>query len=387
MPPPAPSTPDLRVRTRLAWMAAGLLSVGLFHVLARVPAVAEWLFSARVFHVPSWLLSRASSLLPFPLAEWIVVGFAVTALWWLGHGLGALRRRERHASHLALDAILRLGALTGAVVTVFYLTFGHYFTRPPLADRLGLTLPDSVGVEDLSAVLQTLADSTNAAYLRLHHGQADTTVTVVLPEAQREAMATLDDVWRTAVRTYGLDPALGWRHGPAKTAWLSAGYYERRQPGQYVFFTGEAMLPAGLPVLQWAKSLVHEQAHQRGVAHEGDANFLAYLVGRDAPHDLVRYAVNHFAFSQLWPPLRQLDRRSALRLHRRLLPGVRADMVARSDYFARPADRVGAVASAVNDAYLRSQGVADGVASYGHSAKLILALHLASQRKDPASFK
>lgn len=370
-----PSAPELRVRRRLTWMGAGVICYALFLLIARAPALAEWLFSAPILHVPSWLLSRVTNWVPFALVEWVVVAMVLVTLVWIVRGLGAVRRRERSAGHLAVDALLRAGACGGALVTAFYLTLGHYFARPPLQDRLGLTLADSVTAAELSAVVTALADSTNAAYLRLHGGRADTTVTVVTEARRREAAAALDRAWGAAVRAHGLDAALGWSHGLPKAPLLSAVKYERRQPGQYVFFTGEAMVARGNPVLQWAKTVAHEQAHQRGVAHEGDANFLAYLVGRETDDDLVRYAVSHFAFEQLLTPLFRTDRRAAMRAYLRLSDGVRADLRARDAYFSRPRDRVSQVARAVNDAYLRSQGVRDGVASYGHSAKLILALH------------
>lgn len=366
----------MRVRRRLSWMGVGVVSYALFRLVARAPALAEWLFSAPILHVPSWLLSRATSWIPFALVEWVVVAMVLVTLVWTIRGLGAVRRRERSARHLAVDALLRAGAFGGALLAAFYLMHGHYFARPLLKDRLGLTLVDSVTATELTAVVTELADSTNAAYLRLHGGRSDTTVTVVTAARRREAAAALDRAWGAAVRAHGLDAALGWSHGLPKVPLLSAAYYERRRPGQYVIFTGEAMVAHGNPVLQWAKTVAHEQAHQRGVAHEGDANFLAYLVGRETDDDLVRYAVSNFAYEQLWIPLFMADRRAAMRVERfRLSRGVRADLRVRDAYFSRPRDRVSQVTRAVNDAYLRSQGVRDGVASYGQSAELILALH------------
>lgn len=368
--------PALRTRFHLAWTLAGLVSYGLFQSLAQFPAAADSIFRWPVTHVPSWLVSRVTGWLPLVVIEWVAIAAGTYLLLWLARGVTAVLRRECSWAHLAAAAALKLAAVAGAYVLAFYAAMGHYFARPPLSERMNLAMPDSVSVPALATVVRALADSTNAAYLRVHDGQSMATATVVTSQRRQRAVAALERAWPLAVAMYSLDAHLGWRHGPPKSPFFSSSLYEHRRPGQYVFITGEALVAGRAPVLQWAKTVAHEQAHQRGVAHEGDANFLAYLVASHADDDLVRYSVSHFAFEQLFWSLYAVDADSAIAAARRLLPGVRADVRERDAYFAVGRDRMAAVVRAANHAYLRAQGVRDGVASYSHSARMILALYL-----------
>lgn len=371
----------LRPWRRLAWFAAGAVSYALFHLAAKHPALAEPIAGSAALHVPSWLLSLGTSWIPIPVVEWVYVLIAAFVLGWTIRGVRALRRGERSAAHLAADAALWVAAGAGTVVLLFYLMMGHYFARPPLKERLGLSLPDSVSVGELTSVVRELADSANAARLRLRSGPPDSLPLALTPERRQQIVVALAQAWPRAVQEYGLDPALGWPHGRPKAPLFASWFYEHRLPGQYVFFTGEVLLARGNPILQWAKTIVHEQAHQRGVAHEGDANVLAFLVGRVTDDDAVRYAVHTFAFEQLFGPLYRTAPDSARSVIRHLSAGVFADIRERNRYFAAGEGRLATVATRVNDAYLRTQRVPDGIASYGHSAELILAVQLATRHR------
>ncbi|HPO29917.1 MAG TPA: DUF3810 family protein, partial [Candidatus Hydrogenedentes bacterium] len=56
-------------------------------------------------------------------------------------------------------------------------------------------------------------------------------------------------------------------------------------------------------------------------------------------------------------------------------PGIRRDLQAAAAFYNRHAGRVSQVQHRINDAYLKVNRVKGGAASYGMSARLILAYH------------
>ncbi|MBQ5354550.1 MAG: DUF3810 family protein, partial [Clostridia bacterium] len=60
--------------------------------------------------------------------------------------------------------------------------------------------------------------------------------------------------------------------------------------GMYTFFTGEANLNTNYPYFVNVYTTAHEMAHQRGIARENEANFMAFLVCINSPDPYMKYA-------------------------------------------------------------------------------------------------
>jgi hypothetical protein len=59
--------------------------------------------------------------------------------------------------------------------------------------------------------------------------------------------------------------------------------------GVYTFFTGEANLNTNAPDYSIPYTMAHELAHQRGIAREDEANFIAFLVCANADDPYIKY--------------------------------------------------------------------------------------------------
>ena len=60
--------------------------------------------------------------------------------------------------------------------------------------------------------------------------------------------------------------------------------------GYYNPFTGEAMISEKIPNFMWGFVTAHEMAHQLGVAVEGEANFLAYVICMQSQDSTIHYS-------------------------------------------------------------------------------------------------
>ena len=146
--------------------------------------------------------------------------------------------------------------------------------------------------------------------------------------------------------------------------------------GIFVPFTGEPSVNTLQPDVALPFVLAHEKAHQRGITHEGEANFAAFLVCSrvDAPTYL-RYAAYLFATSYLLQEAaRYLPPEDVAAAWEALGPGPRADLRAIAEFWKGYEGVASEAASQVNDGYLRALRVPEGVESYDAVVRMLLAL-------------
>jgi len=143
--------------------------------------------------------------------------------------------------------------------------------------------------------------------------------------------------------------------------------------GIYSPFTGEAHFNTRMPRVAHPFTACHELAHQRGVAREDEANFVAWVVCRasTAPHQ--RYSGNLLALSYAlvaWYGEQPDQARAELG---RMQPGVRSDLEQLWGFWEEHRSPLTAVAHETNDLFLRGQGEPRGARSYGGMVDLLLA--------------
>ena len=143
--------------------------------------------------------------------------------------------------------------------------------------------------------------------------------------------------------------------------------------GVYSFFTGEANINVNFPDYTLPYTAAHELAHQRGVAREDEANFVAFLVciGSDDPY--VRYSgylnVYEYVANALWKADKDLYYKAVAHLN----PEVKAEMTAYNRFYDKYKESaVSQVSGTINNSYLQSQGT-PGIQSYGMVVDLTVA--------------
>jgi hypothetical protein len=143
--------------------------------------------------------------------------------------------------------------------------------------------------------------------------------------------------------------------------------------GIYFPFTGEPNVNTTVPDVELPFSAAHEVAHQRGFAREDEANYIGYVACRFHPDADFRYAgllaASHYALSAL----HALDPAAAARVQAGRSAPVLRDEGALRAWTDRYRGRANEAGRRVNDAYLKTQGQADGVRSYGRMVDLLLA--------------
>ena len=243
------------------------------------------------------------------------------------------------------------------------------FFSDPLDQRLGLPVRE-VSVEELKATALVLAAKVNEAATEVTFGEDGfSEMPYDLDTLNRHLIAAYDSVCAQyefiSSLSVGVKPVLA-----------SKAMSYTHITGVYTYFTGEANINTYFPDYTVPFTAAHEMAHQRGIARENEANFVAFLA-TDASNDpYVRYAgylnLYEYVANALW----HADRDAYTEVLETLSPEVIGELRAYAKFFEQFRDSVAAdISDAVNDTYLKVHGNAAGSASYGLVVDLAIAYY------------
>jgi hypothetical protein len=346
-------------------------------LLLSVPLVGVWLFSRNPAYVEDWAqgfspsISRSfgslSSLLPVSVAELLLYLLVVLV------PLGVLRLWRAETSVLGFfgRCLYWLVICTELSLLGFYTSWGLNYARLPLADRLDLKLSSTTSPLELQQRGEELSRLVNLFYKKAHGtdnlGQASTAPPL------ETLHTTLEKAFEIIQQSQGLEATFAIAR-PAPKPIFAAPIMARLQLiGFYAPHTGEANFLPITPGQQLPQGLAHEKAHQRGIAPEDEANFIGFLAAAAAPNPYCQYSGYLFAFKQVYFELYQADRARAEALLSLLVPGVRMDMEEAWKFWQQYQGAVGQLSRAVNDSYLKANGLEEGIETYNRSLQLFLA--------------
>jgi hypothetical protein len=255
----------------------------------------------------------------------------------------------------------------------FLFAFGFNYQRPILFELLGYEQRKAEPFE-LEALGEEMVRGVNDNYLAAH---AEGTSVPDSAGVRGLLKESYDETTELALLPRG-------NHTMPKPAYFSGLMTRLGISGFYFPFTGEPHYNAEAPDFQQPFSMAHEMAHQRGVARESEANFVAYLVCVNSRDPFVRYSGFRNGLGVL-SELYRVEPEKAKKLAGQLGPGYREDSRRAALFWAKSAGRAGALSQRINDLYLRANRVKAGVEDYRGSTALIIGHHLqkSSRAKNP----
>ena len=143
--------------------------------------------------------------------------------------------------------------------------------------------------------------------------------------------------------------------------------------GIYIPFTGEPHVNIDVPASSIPFNVCHELAHQRGVAREDEANFVAFLVGLERGDADFAYSASLAGASYVIQAWQDVDPDGAAEVWSRRSSAVERDLAVKRAWRTAHEGAAQEAGEQVNNAYLRSNGVKDGHHSYGRVVDLMVA--------------
>lgn len=359
-------------------IASGVAGFALFQFGLASPEQVEAAYTGGAYRWVVALFAGVSGWFPFSVAE-LLVGAA--ALFVVARRVRRIWQRFTRRPVAtdpgptvprpgALRQLVRLGLValagTGILYAAFVLVWGLNYARPRLEARFGLST-DGIGNAEVARLARRVAAETTRDHRRARLPEDRVSENPLdLRELSREIDAAYDELGLPG------DPRPA-AAAPVKPAVFSELMSRMGVSGIFVPFTGEPTVNTQPPEVAVAFTAAHEKAHQRAVTHEGEASFVAWLaLSRGRRHPYLRYAASFFAARHLLAASRHADAPTRERIWAALGPGPRRDLDALNRFWAQHRGVVRGAAQRVNDSYLRTMRVPDGVASYGTVVRLLI---------------
>ena len=361
-------TDDVEVERRrvpiVAWVFYGVaaLSAIVYIIFVCSESFADW-FNLHVASLFRALLAHLTSWLPFSLAEYLLLLLPVLVVILARFGIRRYGGSWRNVGVFCVS-MLSIAAL---VFSLFTFGFASAYHGSKLEKKLGL---DSVEVDADSLYMTALllSERLNDEYGEVLY--ATESGFSVMPYNYTEMNRRLLDAYDTVCNQYDFVQRLDSRLKPVM---LSGAMSYTHITGVYTFFTGEANINVAFPDYTIPFTAAHELAHQRGIAREDEANFMAFLVCDASEDPYIRYSGYLNLLEYVLSALRTASPSLYLQAYMTLPHSVTAELSAYSDFFDQYRDSVvGEVSGAVNDTVLTIHGT-EGTRSYGLVVELAVA--------------
>ena len=370
---------DSQVRTRKNWLIQWFFLCPRRHVLLLcAAAVTGAYFALRGNHALMSAVSegfvqpchralgKLCGLVEFSVAEWLVVLFFLLILVYIIYTVIQLIRRHGRGMRL-YRFVVTLGTAGLAVYAGFCLLWGVYYYGDSFSQKIGLEA-EPVAAEDLAAVTMWFAELANE----------------YAPKVERDerGVFAVDKDWildrgETLYREIeAVFPALEGPELRPKPLVFSELLSRTNFTGFFFPFTGEANLNVHAPGCMLPSTVAHELAHQRGVAPEQEANFVAVAACLESGDEVFVYSGALLAYIYLGNALYSADYEAFEEVYYSLSEPVHLDLADRNAYWAAYEDTAVAAASeSVYTGFLQSHGQTLGMRSYGACVDLLVAYY------------
>ena len=148
--------------------------------------------------------------------------------------------------------------------------------------------------------------------------------------------------------------------------------------GMYFPFSGEGNVDPGLHPIHFTSVMAHEMAHGYGFADEGTSNFLAFICHTNDQNPYIAYATTLGYWRYLASNVRRISPSFFNEKMRKLPSGLRKDLMDIQNYSNNYEDWMPNLQYKMYDAYLKGQGIKEGMLNYNKVIGLVLAYKAAN---------
>lgn len=318
----------------------------LLYILQRsIPAFADF-FNRYISSVFRAVFSFLTGWIPFSVGECLLILLPLILFL-------VIRYAVRHRCDTWRCVVVFMAILLSVVLSlgsIFVLNFSAGYYGTPMEEKLNL---DTENIQDneLFDTARYLVANLNSLSATIEYDATDFSD---MPYDLSVMNGHLMDGYEVLAEESPFIP-----HFPSrvKPVLLSEGMSYLHITGIYSFFTGEANINVAFPDFTIPYTAAHELAHQRGVAREDEANFIAFLVCLNSNDPYAQYSAYLNMFQYVGSAVYQLDSDQYRELYYALSPEVRQELSAYNAFFSKYENSAaGNVSGAINDAYLQSQG-------------------------------
>lgn len=309
------------------------------------------------------ILAGITSIFPFSVAEaflLLLLPLVIILLFFVPD--------RDEGKYMTKNSYLLLGVLF-LIMSIYFTAFAPCYFRTSIGDELSLDR-EAVSKEDVYNASLVVSEEMKKLEENIVF---DHTGKTLMPYSYSTLVGKLNEAYDSLTEKYTFVSDF---YSYPKPLAISGIMPYTRISGFYTFFSGEANVSTAYPDFMLPFTVAHEMAHQRGIAREDEANFLAFLVCLESNDDYIKYSgyaeMTNYLLGALYLSDTELYN-EAYEIVPRLFKGEYSAYVD----FVKSTDKqtVADVTNAVNNTMLQSQGQQAGSDSYGLVTELAAAYY------------
>ena len=344
------------------------LGTALVRISSKRLDLVERFYSEGIYEPIGSMLSKATGIFPFSVAELIVIVVPAAFILYTAGTLIKVISYRGNRGILLTEYITNILVIISIAFFSFLVLWGLNYYRMPFASIAGLEVKPA-SIEELGSLNKDLIDRANRMRLSV---SIDAAGNMDIPGSSRDILNNCYKGYEVIAHRY---PELAGSYGNPKPVMLSRLMNYTGITGMYFPFTGEANVNVSIPESSLPSTASHEMAHQRGFSREDEANFISYLACTAHPDVNFKYSGILLALTNSMNALYQNDKAAYLELTKNYSEGVRHDLAELNEFWEQYEGPVERTSERINNTYLKANNQKDGVKSYGRMVDLLIAEH------------
>ncbi len=258
-----------------------------------------------------------------------------------------------------------IGGLAAAALLIwdgYCWLWGINYYGSSFSELSGLT-DRPISTEELTAAATYYAEEANRLSASVSRNEEG-----IFNEDLKTIFAASDKIYAVLIDEY---PFLNAPHRTPKRMIFSEWMSRTNFTGFYFPFTSETNLNDRSPSVLIPSTIAHELAHQRGIAPEQEANFVAVRACMTSGNNVYAYSGALLAYIHLGNALYEADRTAWESVYNSLSEPVKADLTWNNRYWEEYQGIESKTAGKVYEAFLGSYGQTLGLKSYGACVDLL----------------
>lgn len=337
----------------------------------------EW-YRASVYPLLQGSLGRLSGAVPFSVAELLCIVLPFIIIYDL---YDILRRSGEEQTKIRLNRFLKRLMLLAALLFFLYeACCGVNYHSDPFVPR---DVYDSASftVEQLAEFCEYTAGELKTIYTESYDYSESASETESNSKSESEYIFLSYPEWSVIAETavdameelgHEYPELSGYYPRPKKITLLSRLFSMMGVSGIYSPFTIEANVNGEMEGMEKPFTACHELSHLRGYMNEGEANYIGWLACIGSEDRSFNRSGWLIAWIYAGRSLRQADPELYEKIRAQIPEAALAEIRANDEFWEKHENKASEVQSRINDAYLKSNGVEEGIASYGQLTTLML---------------
>ncbi len=312
-------------------------------------------YSGTVSYVLRYLLALTTGFIPFSVAEVVALLLPVLVIAACVYAVRCIIKKKLDVKKIVKSALIAVFC----AFTMFVNVFGVCYFKKPLEDTLKLDRSLLSRQQLYEDALYTRAMLEEAA-MNVTFGESGASEN---PHSYSQTDELVNKGYKALRKSGVFNSSMP---GLSKKIMLSPLMTYTHISGMYMPFTGEANVNVNYPDYVVAFTIAHEKAHQRGVASEDEANFMAFLACMASGDDYLEYAALMNMYDYFLDATLMQDVEMYKELVDKTDEKIIREMYAYYKFFEKYSNSAASeIAQSVNDTYIKAMGDEQGVKSYG----------------------